>query len=313
MPFLPEGTRIDSKENQDACQTLDTLQTAMEEGRILEGMTLLCTATHDLLISLGEFTGTIPREEVALGIREGTTKEIAILSRVGKPVSFVITAIDRAGETPILTLSRCAAQKQALAHLRTLPRGTILPAVVTHMESFGVFLDIGCGFVSMVSLEQISVSRISHPRDRFQVGQDAFVVFQGMDEQKGHVLLSHKELLGTWAENVRHFATGMTVSGLVRGIKPYGIFVELRPNLTGLAEYSPYIYEDQRVSVYIKSIVPERMKIKLLLIEGLEGTVSPTALPYVMTQGCVDGWQYAPEQEKSNTFFQSSPRMLAQY
>ena len=54
----------------------------MEEKTVLEGLAQLCDEAHNLLVSVGPFTGVIPREEAALGIAEGTTREIAILSRV---------------------------------------------------------------------------------------------------------------------------------------------------------------------------------------------------------------------------------------
>ena len=42
-------------------------------------------------------------------------------------------------------------------------------------------------------------------------------------------------MLGTWAENAALFSPGQTVTGVVRSVEDYGIFVELTPNLAGLA------------------------------------------------------------------------------
>lgn len=82
--YLPEGRLLHTPENQAAWETLSSLRQAMEQETVLEGRAVLCTPGHDLLVNLGPFTGTIPREEAALGIREGTAREIAILSRGGK-------------------------------------------------------------------------------------------------------------------------------------------------------------------------------------------------------------------------------------
>ena len=143
----------------------------------------------------------------------------------------------------------------------------MIEARVTHLEPFGAFVDVGCGVSSLIGIETISVSRIPHPRERFAVGQDIRAVVQEVDPALGRIYLTHKELLGTWAENARRFQTGMTVPGILRGIKGYGAFVELTPNLSGLAELREGFREGDRASVYIKAIAPERMKIKLLLIE----------------------------------------------
>lgn len=287
--FLPEGRLLFTEENRMACAGLDRLREAMEQNKIVEGTALLCSAEHDLTVQVGEFTGTIPRREAALGIAEGTTREIAILSRVGKPVCFTVESLEKG-----ILLSRRRAQEKAQAHiLSTWQPGDVIPATVTHLEPFGAFVDIGCGVPSMLSPEQISVSRISHPCQRFARGQEIFAAVKGLDTARGRVQLSHKALLGTWAENAALFAPGMTVPGTVRGIKPYGVFVELTPNFTGLAELCPGLAEDQRVSVYIKSIQPEKHKVKLLVIDRLP-PAPPPKLQYFVTGGHLDQWRYLP-------------------
>ena len=62
-------------------QTPAALQAAWGEGRILEARAMLCDSGHNLIIDLGCMKGLIPREEGAVGIREGTARDIAILSR----------------------------------------------------------------------------------------------------------------------------------------------------------------------------------------------------------------------------------------
>lgn len=292
----PEGRLLHTEKNRALCATKTGLIQAMEERRVLEGKAILCDAGHNLSVTLGPFTGYIPREEAALGIAEGTTREIAILSRVGKPVSFTVEAVEQEEGLIRPRLSRRAAQAMALERLMdTLEPGMVLPATVSHLEPFGAFVDIGCGIPSMISIERISVSRIPHPDRRFTVGQEIFAVVLETCPELGRVMLSHRELLGTWQENAARFAAGMTVPGWVRGIKEYGIFVELAPNLSGLAEPRGDLHEGDRVSVYVKSIFPERMKIKLLVIEKLppEG---PQPLAYFLPpSGRLNCWHYAPD------------------
>ena len=294
--FLPEGRRLETPENQAACSSLSGLLSARDRDQILEGMALSCSPEHDLTVALGPFIGVIPRLETAVGVAEGTVRDIAILSRVGKPVCFQITALEESGGVLRPRLSRRRAQQAALdAMLAGLHPGCILPAVVTHLESFGAFVDIGCGVPSLIGIENISVSRIPHPDQRFRVGQAIFAVVQELDPKLGRVYLTHRELLGTWAENAARFQAGMTVPGIVRGLKEYGAFVELTPNLSGLAERKNGLREGDRVSVYIKAILPERMKIKLLAIDTLPPLNVPAPLEYFLTQGQIEKWKYAPE------------------
>lgn len=102
-------------------------------------------------------------------------------------------------------------------------------------------------------------------------------------------------MLGTWAENAAQFAAGETVCGIVRSVEDYGVFIELAPNLSGLAELRFPVAAGDLVSCYIKSILPERMKIKLNLIDRI-GTapVPPPPLPYFITSGHISCWQYSP-------------------
>ena len=107
----------------------------------------------------------------------------------------------------------------------------------------------------------------------------------------GRVQLSHKELLGTWSENACHFEAGETVTGIVRSVMDYGIFVELAPNLTGLAEPLEGYQAGDSVSVYLKSILPDRQKIKLAII-GTVAPQPPAPLAYRATAGRVVDWNY---------------------
>lgn len=169
--------------------------------------------------------------------------------------------------------------------------GEVIDCRVTHLEQFGCFVDVGCGIASMIPIDSISVSRISHPCDRFDIGDDIKAVVKSYDGDK--IYLSHKELLGTWEENAALFKSGETVNGIVRSIETYGVFIELMPNLAGLAEPRPDVFIGQTASVYIKSINPDRMKIKLIIVDTYDSEPIKTN-KYFITDGILDKWEYSP-------------------
>jgi len=148
--------------------------------------------------------------------------------------------------------------------------------------------------VSLLPTESISVSRISHPSDRFTRGQDILAAIKSIYTESGRFFVTHKELLGTWEENARMFCAGQTVMGVVRGIEPYGIFVELTPNLVGLCEYRPDIEVNQLAAVYIKSIIPDKMKIKLSVVELFSQKAPISPIDYFVFDH-IDTWRYTPE------------------
>ena len=293
--FKPEGWRMHSDENRRACRSLLALQEAAEQGRILEARADLCTAEHDMIVDLGFCKGLIPRAEGAIGMDDGSTRDIALISRVNKPVCFLVERISRdpAGE-PLPILSRRKAQlKCREEYLSQLLPGDVVDARVTHMESFGCFVDIGCGIPSLIPIDSISVSRIFHPSDRFRCGQDIKAVVRSIDEN-GRITLTHRELLGTWEENSALFSVGETVSGIIRSVEPYGIFVELTPNLAGLAEPREGVHPGQLASVYIKSLLPEKMKVKLIIVDAFDAPHEPETLRYFQLGGHMDRWLYSP-------------------
>ena len=178
--------------------------------------------------------------------------------------------------------------------LQSLRPGSVLTCRVTRLESFGVFLDIGCGIIAMLPIEHISVSRISHTKERFRAGQKILAAVLSVDPERHRFTMAHRELLGTWMENASWFRPGETVPGVVRSVQPYGSFIELTPNLSGLADTREDLTTGDRVSVFIKSIRPERMKIKLQVIEKLPPDSTLPTLKYQITDGVLDRWVYSP-------------------
>ena len=294
--FLPEGTLLNTAENKKFMQSVATLTSASSLGVILEGVVLMCDAEHNLIVDLNFMKGVIPRQEGAIGIREGTTRDIALISRVGKPVCFTVNGFDtdENGKTYAILSRRTAQEKCREYILDNKAVGDIINAKITHLESFGAFCDIGCGNVALLPIDSISVSRISHPKDRFCVGDDIKVIIKNIDAD-GKITLSHKELLGTWQENADYFSQGQTVSGVVRSIEDYGIFVELSANLAGLAEPKDGVRVGQTASVFIKSIIPEKMKIKLIIIDSFD-TPSENKCKYFYNDNHITDFVYSPQE-----------------
>ena len=107
--------------------------------------------------------------------------------------------------------------------------------------------------------------------------------------------MSHKELLGTWEENSSLFSAGETVAGIVRSIENYGIFIELTPNLAGLAEPKDNVHIGQHASVYIKALIPEKMKVKLIIVDVFDASYMNKELKYFVNSDKIDHWKYTTD------------------
>lgn len=291
---------------------LPVVQELIETEEVAEALAVRCDTGHNLHVRFRGYEGIIPRAEAVSPLVSGADREIAVLSRVGHCVQFIITSIAiTGGGKPVLILSRRKAQERALQFLlENCPPGTVVRGKITHLERFGAFVDIGGGVVGLLPLDNISVARITHPSQRFVTGQNILCAISEVDMAEKRFTLTHKELLGTWLENASLFAPGETVTGRVRGIKDYGMFVELTPNLSGLADCCEGIQENDPVTVFIKSIRPEQMKIKLQILQKMEGPLPPEPLNYYITDGCLQAWHYAPPgcaKPYPPTFFTPSP------
>lgn len=160
-------------------------------------------------------------------------------------------------------------QKQISSFIQSgIEEGSVVKGTVKNIRKFGAFVEIDKGPVGLLHIEDISVSRIKSPEERFSIGQKIDVMIKSIDKQNNKVVLTYKELLGNWDENVEEYNEKTVVEGIVKEPDKFknGIFIELKPNLVGLAEYKEGLEYGQKVNVYIKKIIKDRKKIKLLIV-----------------------------------------------
>ena len=306
--YKPEGMTLGTPQNRELLSMgRSGLEKAMAMGAILESTAVLCDGNMNLHVDLNGIEGIIPRSEACYSHIGEPTKDIAIITRVGKPICFKVMSVIEENGRVRAYLSRRQAQIECMNnYIFDLIPGDIICSRVTHMEPFGAFVDIGCGIVSLLSVDCISVSRFSHPKDRLYNGMIINTVLKTVDKEKGRIFVSMRELLGTWEENAALFSAGQTVAGIIRSVESYGIFVELTPNLAGLAELKDDIGAHKGecgrlAAVYIKSIIPERMKIKLVLIDSYLDEPENRSLRYFVDcdrVSHIDYWKYSPEISK---------------
>ena len=262
--FAPEGwnnevTKIDE----------DNINKYIENKEILQGIVKKCDDNYNLYVNFENgLNGIIPREEVEeINIQEnGLPKENLCAGKVHKFVQFKVKNID---ENKNLILSRKEVQKEALNWVKKdLKVGDKVTGIVKNIKPYGAFIEIGGGVVGLVHIEDLSVARIKTPEERLKIGQKVEIVVKSIDRSNGKVILSYKEMFGSWEENVKQFEPGKKVKGKVRETEKNknGIFIELTPNLVGMAEYEEGLEYGQDIEVYIKKIDKDKKNIKLLII-----------------------------------------------
>ena len=261
--FIPEGWEETKEE-----MSKSFIQDAFHSGKILQGFAYKCDSNYNLHINLGNnINGIIPRNELeGINVDDfGFCSPNICKNKVNQFVQFKVKEIY---DDNNVLLSRKNVQEEALKWASNLKPGMIVNGIVKNMRKFGVFVEIGGGVVGLLHIEDISVSRIKSPEERFFNGQKINVMIKSIDKDNNKIVLSYKELLGDWDENVKEYNEKTVVEGIVKETDKFknGIFIELKPNLVGLAEYKEGVEYGQKVKVYIKKIIKERKKIKLLIV-----------------------------------------------
>ena len=125
----------------------EELDHCIAAGEVLQSTALAFDTNRRLRFELCGHHAYMPFEECLDTAPGETVKEIAVLTRVGRPTCFVVqgTTQDESGEVVYL-LSRAAAQRACREqYLDQLENGSVIPCTVTHIENFGAFCDVGCG------------------------------------------------------------------------------------------------------------------------------------------------------------------------
>ena len=235
---------------------------------IYQGIVEKCDENYNLHVKLDSgLEGIIPRKEVeAFNLDEsGLPKTNLCVGKVHKYVQFKIKEKD--GDNFIL--SRKDAQNEVLKFIRTdLQEGQVVNGIVKNITPYGAFVDIGGGIVGLVHIEDLSVARIKTPYERIKIGQKLNIVVKSINREQGRINLSYKEQFGTWEENANNFTVGMKTKGIVRETEKNknGIFIELTPNLVGMAEYEEGLNYGEKIDVAIKKIDYDKKKVKLIVI-----------------------------------------------
>ena len=281
--------------------TYEKIEKAIQRKEIFCAKALVYEHGKGLHFNLGGIKGIMPSEEILYTIDGSPVKDAAIITRINKNVCFEITSISD-NDPPVAFLSRKNVQKRIYEqYVSKLSPGDIIPCCVTHVDTFGVFCDIGYGITALLPIDFISVSRIASPADRFYVGQNILACVKSISAD-GKIVLTHKELLGTWLENANMFTPHTTVCGIVRSKEDYGVFIELAPNLAGLAEVCDDVEVGDVVNVYIKSILPAKMKVKLVILNKTSASEYTNDIPYFITSGHISSWRYSTDNGIKNIY-----------
>ena len=171
-----------------------------------------------------------------LGLRLREEEEV-----VGRSLSFLIIEYRDNGKSVVVSHRRLVEEerKARREELRaTLEEGMTVRGVVTSVQRFGAFVDIG-GLEGLVPISEIAWSRVENIEDVLHVGQELDLVILKLDWDNDRFSFSRKQALtDPWSQAAATFPVGSIHTGTVARLTNFGAFVTLADGIDGLVHIS---------------------------------------------------------------------------
>jgi ribosomal protein S1 len=185
---------------------------------------------------------------------------------IGKTFEAKVIDIDEKDEKLILSEKSMWEEKQK-SLLERFKVGDTVEGKVVAIADFGVFVRFD-SLEGLVHISEIAWQRIEHPKDVVKVGDT--VKAQIIDIEGSKIFLSMKNLISDpWANVTEKYKVGSTVEGKVLKVNPFGLFVELDPNIHGLAHISELSMKPVKDANTIAKI-GDMVKFKIISLEPKE-------------------------------------------
>lgn len=198
---------------------------------------------------------------------------------IDKDLDVVIIQTDRRRKKVIFSHRKAHSRQQKADSKRIVDElevGQVRDGKVTSIKDFGVFVDIG-GVEGLVHISELSWSRVTHPSDYVDVGDEVKVFILGIDKDNNRISLGMKQLEpDPWVEIAQKYHVGQVVKGTVTRLVTFGAFFQIEEDLEGLIHISEladrHVEKAQDVvktgdvlEARIIKLVPEEQKIGLSL------------------------------------------------
>lgn len=188
-------------------------------------------------VKIGDSKAFCPHSQ--MGLRRTDTGE----TWVGRHLGFQIQEYKDNGRRIVVSNRAIeeAAQQERLAALRaTLTVGQTVRTVITSLQDFGAFVDLG-GVQALLPVSEISRERVKDIRGVLSVGQEIEAEIIKIDWQAERISLSMKKLsTDPWQNAAEKYPVDSKHAGTVSRLADFGAFVTLEPGLDGLVHVSEF-------------------------------------------------------------------------
>lgn len=193
-----------------------------------------------LLVQWGDKQAFVPASHLVGMPRSANLEErnAYLAQRVGTQLRLCVIEVDPTRDRLVLSERETVAPAGSPGSAPALTPGTHCRGTVTAVRDFGIFVRVG-DMEGLVHISELSWSRVRHPSDLFQVGQEVEMLVLSVDMSARRLALSIKQLLpDPWQEVGRRYQIGQVVQGTVTSVTDFGAFVEIERGIEGLIHIS---------------------------------------------------------------------------
>jgi len=199
---------------------------------------------------------------------------------IGTRLAFRITSYGEKGRNIVVSRRVLLEEEQRRLREETaagLTEGMTVTGMVTSLQSFGAFVDIG-GIEGLIPISEIGWSRIKDVGEVLSVGQQVKAVVKTIDREKERLSLSLRDTLpNPWDLAAQTYPEGSFHTGTVSRLAPFGAFVTLADGIDGLIHISKLgsgkrilhprevLKEGETVEVKVESVDRAERRISLSL------------------------------------------------
>ncbi|MCF1427968.1 MAG: 30S ribosomal protein S1 [Shewanella sp.] len=258
---------IESESSAERDALLENLQEGQEVKGIVKNLT-----DYGAFVDLGGVDGLLHITDMAWK----RVKHPSEIVNVGDEITVKVLKYDRERTRVSLGLKQLG-EDPWLEISKRYPENTRLTGRVTNLTDYGCFVEIEEGVEGLVHVSEMDwTNKNIHPSKVVNLGDEVEVLVLDIDEERRRISLGLKQCkTNPWEDFANRFAKGDKVSGKIKSITDFGIFIGLDGGIDGLVHLSDISWngtgEDavseykkgDEISAVVLSVDPERERISL--------------------------------------------------